>query len=108
MADAGAGIDVVVAEPGAHKFLYQVGFLVGATRRGDAADRLAAVFGLNALEFGSRMGDRLVPGYFAPRIGDLGADHRLGHAVLMGRIAEGETALDAGMALIGLAVLERH
>ena len=46
--------------------------------------------------------------HLAPGIGDLGADHRLGDAVLVGRIAPGEAALDAGMAVVGLAVLVRH
>jgi hypothetical protein len=44
-----AGVDVVVAETGAHQFLHQVGFLVRAARRGDGADRVAAVLGLDAL-----------------------------------------------------------
>ena len=39
MADAGAGIDIVVAEAGADQLLHQIGFFVGAARRGDAADR---------------------------------------------------------------------
>jgi hypothetical protein len=41
VADAGAGIDVVVAEGGAHQLLHQIGFFVGAARGGDAADRVA-------------------------------------------------------------------
>ena len=41
MADAGAGIDVVVAEAGADQLLDEVGFLVGAARGGDAADERA-------------------------------------------------------------------
>ncbi len=43
MADARAGVDVVVAESGAHELLHEIGFLVRAARRGDAADRIAAV-----------------------------------------------------------------
>ena len=35
----------------------------------------------------------------------VGADHRLGDAVLVGGVAEGEAALDAGMAFVGLARL---
>ena len=61
MADAGAGIDIVVAEAGADQLLHQIGFFVGAARRGDAADGIAAVFGLDALEFGSRVVERLIP-----------------------------------------------
>ena len=108
MADARAGIDVVVAEGRAHQLLHQIGFLVGAARRRDAADRAAAIFGLDALEFRSRMADRFVPGHFLPGIADLGADHWLGDAVRMRGIPEGEAALDAGMPAIGLAVLVRH
>ena len=44
MADAGAGIDIVVAEAGADQLLHQKGLFIGAARRGDAADRVAAVF----------------------------------------------------------------
>ena len=43
VADAGAGIDVVVAEGGAHQLLHQEGLLVGAAGGGDAADGVAAV-----------------------------------------------------------------
>ena len=50
MADARAGVDIVVAEAGAHQLLDQEHFLVGAARRGDRAERVAAVFRLDALE----------------------------------------------------------
>ena len=43
MADPGAGIDIVVAEAGAHQLLHQEGLFVRAARRGDAADRRPAV-----------------------------------------------------------------
>ncbi len=108
VADARAGVDIVVAEGGADHLLHQIGFFVGAARGGDAADRAVAVFLLDALELGGGVVDRLVPGHFAPRIGDLGADHRLGDAVLVRRIAPGEAALDAGMAVVRLAVLVGH
>src|SRR6185437_14544327 len=71
MADAGAGIHVVVAETATHQFLDQEGFLVGATRRRDSADGAAAVFFLNPLEIGRNARDRLVPCALAPRLGDL-------------------------------------
>ena len=77
MADARAGVDVVVAEGGAHHLLHQEGFFVGAARRGDAADGVAAVLRLDALELAGGVADRLFPGHFLPRIGDLLADHRL-------------------------------
>ena len=67
-----------------------------------------AVLRLDAAELVGDMGEGLVPGDFAPRIGDLLADHRVEDAVLVGGIAPGEAALDAGMAAIGLAVLVRH
>ena len=46
--------------------------------------------------------------HFAPRIGDLGADHRLQDAVFVRGVAPGEAALHAGVAVIRLAVLEGH
>ena len=108
VADARASIDIVVAERGADQLLHQEGLFVGAARRGDAADRGLAVFRLDALELGGRVTDRLFPRHFAPRIGDLGADHRLQDAVFMRGIAEGEAALDARVAAIGLAVFVGH
>ena len=108
MAHARAGVDVVVAEAGAHELLHEVGLLVGAARGGDAADGVAAVLGLNALQLGGRIGDRLLPGDLAPGVGDLLADHRLQDAVRVGRIADREAPLDAGVAVIGVAVEVRH
>ena len=61
MADAGAGVDVVVAEAGAHQLLHQPDFLVGAARGGDGADGIATIFGLYAPEFGGGVFDRLIP-----------------------------------------------
>ena len=52
MADARAGIDVVVAEAGADELLHQERLFIGAARRGDAADGILAVLGLDALELG--------------------------------------------------------
>ena len=68
----------------------------------------AAVFRLDALELGGGAADRLLPAHFAPRIGDLLADHRLEDALPVGGVAPGEAALDAGMAMVRLAVLVRH
>ena len=77
VADAGAGVDVVVAERGAHHALHDVDFLVGRARGGDAADGAAAILLLHGLEAVGRVLDRLVPGHLAPGIGDLLADHRV-------------------------------
>ena len=54
------------------------------------------------------MVDGFVPADFLPRVGDLGADHGLGDAVLVGGIAPGETAFHARMAFVGFAVFPRH
>ena len=108
VAHAGAGVDVVVAEAGAHQFLHEIGLLVGAARGGDAADGVAAVLGLDALQLDGRVADGLLPGHFLPGIGDLRADHGLDDAVRMRGIADGKAALDAGMAVIGVAVHVRH
>jgi hypothetical protein len=82
MADAGAGVDIVVAEAGADQLLHQEGLLVGAARRGDAADRALAVLELQPAEFLGDMGEGFFPGDFAPGIGDLLAHHRIEYAVL--------------------------
>ncbi|MCY1199487.1 hypothetical protein D9M72_108910 [compost metagenome] len=108
MADPRAGVDVVRAERRAHQFLHQPGLFVGAARRGDAADRVAAVPALDAAELGGRVVDRLVPGHFLPGIGDALADHRFEHALFVRGVAPGEAALHAGMAAVGLAVLPGH
>ena len=105
MADAGAGVDIVVAKGGAHHFLQHEDFFVGAARGGDGADGLPAIFRLHPLQFAGRMGDGLIPGNLAPGVCDPRPDHRPGHAVLVGGVAIGEAALDAAMAVIGLAAL---
>ena len=108
VADAGAGIDVVVAETRADQLLHQIGFFIGAARGGDATNCIAAMFSLNALELLGRKGERFVPRHFAPGICDPLANHRLEDALLVGGVAPGETALDAGMTAIGLAILIGH
>ena len=52
--------------------------------------------------------DRLLPRDFLPGLVDRVADHRLRDAVLVRRVAEGEAALHAGVAVVRLAVLVRH
>jgi hypothetical protein len=108
MADAGAGIDVVVAESRAHQLLHQVVLFVGAAAGDDGADRVAAVLLLDAAELARGVGQRLLPRHFAPGVACLGADHRTRDAVRVRRIAPGEAALDAGVALVGAALPGRH
>ncbi len=105
VADAGASVDVVVAEGGANHALHDVDFLVGRARGRDAADGALAVLCLHRLEAVGGVLDGLVPGDLAPGIGDLLADHRVEDAILVGGVAEREAALDAGVALVGAAVL---
>src|SRR5712691_4348174 len=100
MADPRAGIDIVVAETAADQLLHKKGFFIGAARRRDAADRPAPVFCLDASEFGRSVGNRFLPRYFAPRIGDPLADHRLEDAFAVGGVAPGEAAFHAGMATV--------
>src|SRR5271168_4637597 len=104
MADARAGVGIVVAERSANHFLDEIGLLVRAARRSDAADGVAAVLGLDALEFAGGVADGFFPADFAPRIGEFRANHGLQDAVLVRRIAPGEASLHAGMTVIGLAV----
>src|SRR6266403_869374 len=108
MADAGTRVDVIIAEGGAHQLLHQVGLFVGAARGGDATGGIAAVLALQAPELGSGVVDRLFPAHLAPGLTDLGADHGLGDAVGVGGIADGEAALNAGVAVVGMAVHVRH
>ncbi len=61
VADAGTGIDIVVAEAGADQLLNQVGFFVGAAGRRDATDGVTAVLLLDALEPGGSEVERLIP-----------------------------------------------
>src|SRR5262249_10085125 len=88
--------------------LDQVGLLVGAPRRGDRADRAAAVLALDPLDLRRRVLDRLVPADLAPRVVDRRADHRLLDPVGVSRVAPREPALDARVAVVGLAVLVGH
>ena len=49
MADARAGIDVVVAERGADHLLDEPNFFIRAARRRDPADRIGSIAFLNRL-----------------------------------------------------------
>ena len=66
------------------------------------------MLGLDGLEAAGGKVDRLVPADLAPGIADLVAHHRRELPVLVRGIAPGEAAFDAGVALVGAAVLVRH
>ena len=66
MTNARAGVDVVVAEPGAHQLLDQKSFLVGASRGRNCADRAASVLFLDAPQLRRRVVDRLAPRHLTP------------------------------------------
>ena len=104
MADAGAGVDIVIAKASAHHFLHQIDLFVGAATRRNGANASASILGLNSFKALGGIVDRLVPRDFAPGVVDAIADHRCGDAVFVGRVAEGEAALNAGVALVCLAV----
>jgi len=108
MAHACAGVHVVGVQRGAHQFLRQVHLFIRAAARGDAAHRVLAVARLDGLEARGGEVDRLVPAHLAPRVGDFFAHHGRLDAVRVRGVAPGKAALDAGMALVGLAVLPRH
>ena len=108
MTNARAGVDVVVAERGAHQFLHEKSFLVGASRGRNRADRAAPVLFLDALELRRGVFDRVAPRDLAPRLVDRFANHRARDAIGMRRVAPREAALDARMAVIGLPVGIRH
>ena len=108
MADAGAGVDVVVAESRTHQLLDEVDLFVGATRGRDGADRFAAELRLDALHFAGCVVQGFVPAHFTPSVMDAGANHRVADAVRVGGVAPGETALHAGMAVVGVAITVRH
>ena len=109
VADAGAGVDIVVAKTGPHQLLHQVDLLVGAARGADGADAVAPVALLDGAKALCGIGDRLLPGHRAPGLIDAVAYHRPGDTVPVGGVAESEAALDAGVTLVGLAVpVGRH
>ena len=108
MADAGAGIDIVVAEAGADQFLDEEGFLIRAARGGDPTNCMFSIVFLDASELGGGVADRLLPANHLPGFVHRGADHRLQHPLAVRCIAPGEAAFYAGVAAIGLAILPWH
>ena len=108
MANAGAGVDVVVAEGRSDEFLDQIRLLIRAAGRSDATNRATTVLFLNAPEFASGVGERFLPRYHTPRVRDLGPDHGMLESIRMGGVAPGKTAFDAGVPVVGLPILVRN
>ncbi len=104
VADACTRIDVVVAERRPHHLLHDEHFLVRAARRGDSADRMAAVSICNRAEALRRKIDGFVPRHFAPWLIDALTHLRFQHAVAMCRVTPRETPLHAGMTVVRSAV----
>ena len=65
MAQPGAVVDIVGAEPGAHQLLEQIGFLVGAFGRTEPGQRIAALAGRGCAPARRRRVQRLLPGRLA-------------------------------------------
>ena len=105
MADPGTGIHIIVAKSGPDHLLHQEGFFIGAARGRDAADAVIAIFALDASQSIGRVADRLIPADFPPGVVNIFADHWTGNPVLVRGVSKGEAALDAGVALVGLALL---
>ena len=108
MAHPCTGIDIVGAKRRADHLLHHVNFFVGAARRGDAANGIHAVLGLNRIEPVGGEANRLVPLHWAPLVINAVANQRRGDAVLMLGIAPGKTAFDAGVAFIRATLLVGH
>ena len=108
MADAGAGIDVVVAERRTDELLHQIVFFVRTAAGHQTTDGVHAVTFLDIAESLGCIGEGFVPADLTPVIVDRFSDHWLGDAVGVGGVAPGKTAFDAGMAFIGLAVFPGH
>ena len=107
MANTGAGIDIIIAESCTYEFLYQVGFLITTARGCNATNTIPAVFGLNLSQTSGGKLNRFFPTDFTPGLVNTVADHRPGDAVFVAGITKGKTALDTGMAFVGLTVLVR-
>src|SRR6185437_6149304 len=73
-----------------------------------ATDRIASVFRLDTLEFAGGSADSFFPTYFAPWVGNFGADHGLENAVFVRGVAPGKAAFHARVAVIRFAVLIGH
>ena len=104
MADARAGIDVVVAERGADHLLDEPNFFIRAARRCDAADRVGSVVFLNRLQSLGREVDGRVPGNFLPGVIGRLPNHRRGNPVLVLCVTPSESTFNAGMTVICHAV----
>ena len=102
VADAGAAVDVVVADHRAHEFLHEVVFLIGAAGGGNTGDGLGTVFLADALQVFDDVIVGLVPsGFFEVAVG---ADEWRAEAVAMVVETEGEPALQAGVGVVHLGI----
>src|SRR5262249_22060334 len=108
VADARAGIDVVVAKARADELLDEERLFIRAPRRRDAANAIAAILFLDALELGGGIADRLVRRHFAPGVRDLLANHRFQDAFLVRGVRPCKAPLHAGVATVRLTVLVGH
>ncbi len=109
VADAGTGVDVVVAERGAHHLLHDEHLFVRAARRGDAADRPHCRGAPGCRGTWPPYGRSLRPTTRSRHSSSMfsriiGSSTRSGCA----GVAPGEAALHARVAFVGAAVLVRH
>ena len=113
-----AVIDVVAAETGAHQFLEQIRFFVGALGRAETGERGFALGVADFFQLARRQIQRFFPRRFAEifqrmrrvhgEVGVLGharlADQRLGQPLFMMHIVKAVTAFDAQPVMVGRSI----
>ena len=107
VADACAGINIVVTESRTNELLNNEYFFVCATRRCYAADRFAAMLFLNALEATCCVGECFIPTHFTPGIVGFLSNHWIHDALFVRRVAPGEATFYTTVTLIGAAIFRR-
>ena len=109
VAQPGAMVDIVGAEPGAHQFLHQISLFIGAFGRAKAGQGVAAVAVADTFETGCRHLQGLFPAGFSKMAVGIGGidwqgrrfrrvvapDQRFGQPLRAVDIVETETPLDA-------------